>query len=948
MKSGSLDLRQSVIATLWWSLWLTWYGVGGLSGVRAADLSLPAFDFTERDACASWTGAHDVAPITCTTTGMVVNITGSDPYFHGPARNYPVGQLLWLHVRLKSEQAGVLQVFYYTSGPSEAQSVRIIVPGGHWYEGVVPVPALGSGYSLRIDPPGTGGTCVLGRLWFEERTIYPAPDWPKPEAPALGADALETQSGVVRLRHHPSLVGGFEVHVDNLKAAVGNSAAQGAYIVDGQARWFPWGNGPANDSTVRKIGEKIQVNSTWTDSDGGHWILDQLFEPGAADTLEVVTTVIVDQDRAALYLPVFTLLPGVGSFGTNKNQGLLAGVEYLENEPSSSEADLTGLASARQVPDTLKITLPLMAVQAEDRYVGLVWEPGQLFCAVHDSPDRIFKSGGHLLGILFPGSDGVNRDESSLIPYKPETLAANQPLRLRARIIGGRGNSIVPAVQHYVRLAGLPPVPQTGYNAQGYFELAAHGWLDSRIRETNLFRHAYWSGFNPQPAADAATWMSWLSEQVDSPALAARLTDAAAGAISVLARANYNAAQIGHVRYPLPALVFGAVLDCANQAEESGRSLLSRFEPDGSVHYQPTVGGTDYGKTYWAPDANGLTATIVLSLLEAATFSGDPALLQEGLRKLRAMDKFRYTVPRGAQTWEIPLHTPDILASAYLVRVYTLGYELSGDPAFLETARYWAWTGVPFVYLTPPTSQPVGLYSTIPVLGASGYIAPVWIGLPVQWCGLVYADAIRRFARWDASGPWKQIADGVAAAGVQHTWPLSDTERQGLLPDSYQLRLQLSDGPAINPATLQPLAISLFGRPAPYEFHTFPAHRLLLHAPGSVTEIEELSSGISFHFQPWSRQPVRLLMNGVWQTPILRINHVNAALGSPHQYSKAEGRLVLFLTGPADIEISHPALATLNIRPSPRGGSVDLSWPLGASNLRTPDLWKWAEPTAPQ
>ncbi len=353
---------------------------------------------------------------------------------------------------------------------------------------------------------------------------------------------------------------------------------------------------------------------------------------------------------------MFTLLPGVGSYGTNKNQALLAGVEYLENESSSSEADITGPAPARQVPDTLKITLPLMAVQAEERYVGLVWEPGPLFCAVHDSPDRIFKSGGHLLGILFPGSDGVNHDENSLIPYKPETLTANQPLRLRVRIIGGRGNSVVPAIQHYVRLAGLPPVPQTGYDAPGYFELAAHGWLDSRIRETNLFRHAYWAEFKPQPAADAAMWMSWRAEQVDSPALATRLNDAAAGALSMLPRANYNAAQIRHVRYPLPALVFGAVLDCANQAKESGRSILSRFEPDGSVHYQPTTGGTDYGKTYWAPDANGLTATVVLSLLEAATFSGDTALLQEGLLKLRAMDKFRYTIPRRSRRHRSLLH----------------------------------------------------------------------------------------------------------------------------------------------------------------------------------------------------------------------------------------------------------------------------------------------------
>ena len=58
---------------------------------------------------------------------------------------------------------------------------------------------------------------------------------------------------------------------------------------------------------------------------------------------------------------------------------------------------------------------------------------------------------------------------------------------------------------------------------------------------------------------------------------------------------------------------------------------------------------------------------------------------------------------------------------------------------------------MPFVYLTPPNNKPVGAYSTIPVFGATQFVAPLWIGLPVQWCGLVYGNAIRRFARHDPS-----------------------------------------------------------------------------------------------------------------------------------------------------------------------------------------------------
>src|SRR5690606_14924416 len=132
---------------------------------------------------------------------------------------------------------------------------------------------------------------------------------------------------------------------------------------------------------------------------------------------------------------------------------------------------------------------------------------------------------------------------------------------------------------------------------------------------------------------------------------------------------------------------------------------------------------------------------------EAAAFCGDRELIAQAIDKLKGLEKFRNTVPRGAQTWEVPLHTPDILASAHLVRAFSLGYELTGRPEFLEQAIEWAWTGVPFVYLVNPAGGSVGPYSTIAVLGATNWKAPVWFGRPVQWCGLVYSDALYRLAR---------------------------------------------------------------------------------------------------------------------------------------------------------------------------------------------------------
>jgi hypothetical protein len=719
----------------------------------------------------------------------------------------------------------------------------------------------------------------------------------------IGPNALTLESGALRLRHSPAALGAFVLEVEGQRVAIGNTASLLGYTVTNTPRWLPLNGSSAPTPLVHATPANLTVSVRTEDRDGARWSLEQRFTVGTPGTLEVESRVTVDQDRPVLYLPLLTLLAGVGSHGTNKHQALFAGLEYLENEPSSSEADLEGAAAWRQVPDTLKSTFPLMAIEHGGRYLGLIWEPQPQVAAVFDSPDRQFRSGGHLLGLMFPGSDGSNREQRSLLPYDAALVRAGKPLRVRATLIGGAGSTIVPAVQQYVRLRPLPAVPDPGLTAVAFYERTAHGWLDSRIRESNLFRHAYWPGFNAQPASDAALWMLWLSTKTTNRDLAARLTNAVAQAIAQVVPANYNASQIGHIRYPVPALVFGSVLENAAQAASIGRSLLDQFQPDGTVVYRPRPGATDYGRTHWARHASGLTATVVASLLEAAAFSGDRGLQEEALKRLRSLDQYRETVPRGAQTWEVPLHTPDILASAHLLRAYTLGYELTGDRALLEQARYWAWTGVPFVYLSPPTPEPIGLYSTIPVLGATGWVAPVWIGLPVQWCGLVYADALYRFIGHDPSGPWQQIADGITAAGIQHSWPASDADRQGLLPDVFQLRAQLRDGPAINPATVQLPALRFYREPLAYDFHCFRPHAWTIHAPGELRDLVERANGLSFRWQPWAPGLGHILVTGVWRPPHLRINGRDTPLDSPHEYLADQGRLVLGVTGTAMVEL---------------------------------------------
>ena len=297
--------------------------------------------------------------------------------------------------------------------------------------------------------------------------------------------------------------------------------------------------------------------------------------PGASrcGAIDVRTTVEVDEDRDVAFLPIFVLLPGVGSFGTAKRQAVFPGLEYLEDEPSSSELDVIGPASRRLLPDPVKVTIPMAAVAADGRYVGVTWDPGtgtarDRFSPIFDSPDRTFQSGGHAIGVIFPGYDRDRRVEGSLMPARPTTLKAHEPLVESVTIFGGKGASVVPALQQYVKLRGLPKVPPVtdAEGADAYLSLAAHGWLDSGIREGDQYRHAIPGNFRPQPAADAALWQEWLATQVSDEALAGRLREAAKAAIARVDPPGYDSAGIGHVRYPVESLVYGHVGENADRA----------------------------------------------------------------------------------------------------------------------------------------------------------------------------------------------------------------------------------------------------------------------------------------------------------------------------------------------------------------------------------------------
>ncbi|MHC4323686.1 MAG: hypothetical protein ACYSUX_05385, partial [Planctomycetota bacterium] len=692
-----------------------------------------------------WTGNDRVENLSYSSEGLLVKSTGEDPWIEGPAVDLPGDKIIRVKIRMKSNADAGAELFYgreFRAGDSVRFNART---DGKWHDySLVIREKLGPGTRFRLDPCMGAGRVIIAGISIETISQISAPALEKPKEPDRTSQSLSSVvSGGLEFEHYRGAWGNFALKVNGVEMASGYQSELIGLVFDEQPEWLNLKNANVtfdNPSSSRASSK---------DSQGGTWEIRRSIKAAKQQgTLIVEIELKADKDRDIIHIPWLTIFPGLGTFGQRKDQGLLAGLEYLCDEPSSSKADIATLDHLRRVPDPVKITFPLMAITRGGNYIGLIWEPSEGVAATFDSPDRIYNSGAHVMALSAPAV-GELRFENDLYANTPLRLEANKPLKTTLRIIGGSGKSIIPAVRHYVELNGLPAVPQFEGGFDAAVDLLAHGWLDSQINENGLFRHAVWGeNFPARPAAEAAMYIDWLANHTKNESLRERLSNEKSRALSKIPPRQPFTSSVSHAHLPTAPFIFGRTFQFVQQRRSQAKSLLTGFDADGVKLYRP--GKKDYSKTHFAKHANGLGGRDIAGILEGAVLSADRELISEALKLLdKQTSLYADTVPRGAQTWEVPLHTPDILASAYMVKAYTLGYMISGRQEYLDQARYWAWTGVPFIYLQAPTSGRVGAYSTIAVLGATNWKAPLWLGRPVQWCGLVYCSALHLLSEFD-------------------------------------------------------------------------------------------------------------------------------------------------------------------------------------------------------
>ncbi len=533
------------------------------------------------------------------------------------------------------------------------------------------------------------------------------------------------------------------------------------------------------------------------DAEGAAWWVQCTFTLGHEDrNIKADYRLGCDQPRGLL------AFDGPMLYALDRDEAVFPGLEWLvPGEVSSSTLDIDPHHPHRMryVVHPNFVTFPAIAMRSRHGVVGLVWGAYQKWDGERDrlsvvfaSPDRFRHCRAHVAGVFLPTvPDFVEpnaREATTPYPLEPE-----RPLRLRCRLVAdGLATHPFAPLDEWLRrhpLAEPTALPHKTY--EGEVQFSMRGYLES-LWEAET--QEWWNskGGNPlmcklgRPRHYVA---DLLVGEILSPDEAVRK--------QCRQRAEEVLKLIGG-EARVDAQRYGGRADLAYANPGRAAALLASMCEDGSWRFdadrrdQGVFKGRDYHEL--GPDEAvelGTCARNAYLVLNYARIAGDWDAYERMRKTLELMETFR--VPRAAQVWEVPVHTPDILAAADAVDAYVEAYRFSGDERWLRDAVIWARRGLPFVYLWGDDEKPFLLGASIPVLGATWYRGS-WFGRPVQWNGLRYANALLKldetvpgigldvYARDKARPPWRHIAELIIRSAI-HQQDL-EGENAALWPDN--------------------------------------------------------------------------------------------------------------------------------------------------------------------
>ncbi len=561
------------------------------------------------------------------------------------------------------------------------------------------------------------------------------------------------------------------------------------------------------------LGEAIvRLSDEQKDADGVTWTLQLLLTlTEDARRIKAAYRLTVDSPRELLAFRGTEIYAGHKSMRDKKAAALFPGLEFLENEePSSNPRDAAPPLNNRLVPHPYKITVPVMAVELQKSIVGIAWNPLESWdgeehnvSAVFASPNSYHREKNHLMGLFLPTVPKWVK-ENERVAETAYTFTPERPISLACEIIADGNTTILDAVTHWTSAYGTPAPLNPPRSDEEELLLSRHGFMDTTWdAEARQSRHcADWPSQN-EPGFATLLWYDYLITKSDP--VKARVMEIADKTVAEGGPAALVARGSCHILSGEFPFYVGHLEAALAHYEDEVAPLLSSQAADGSWAFQPASERTESLGTP-GDVVLGTCAVNALKLLKHARITGNSVSLEAGKKALAFMNRF--SVPRGAQTWECPLYEPDILAAAYAIGAYIEAHEITGNKSYLKRAEYWAKAGLPFLYHWYLPDRPGMLFGSIPVFGTTFHTHP-WFGVPVQWNGLVYAYYLQQLDRHKRDEKWRDIAEGITISAMYQQW--TEGELKGTYPDGFYGFCTEGKGPHLNPEDIMVNVYTLRG-----------------------------------------------------------------------------------------------------------------------------------------
>lgn len=681
---------------------------------------------------------------------------------------------------------------------------------------------------------------------------------------------------------------------------------------------------PFASATVRGPDEvptyfEFDTAGTVEDADGVLTCIDTVVDPRIGD---VTCTVIVRGTDVETRLTSCADLDVLRLEGPRMieerppTHALLPGLEYLEAGETSSDPSWTGTVHGRRErPPAYRVTAPSVSIEYDrddaNDTGNRAWVATMTWAdwgrdAIHADgvPAVEFRSIGDVgsFASVFVPARGFRDARDDPYAAEPLRVGAGESLSLRTSFAIDSGTIEDVFERHWI--AHTPEPPPIGFVSPHERAIGAprpgpgeDGALE-RVIATSLRAYA-------ETLFDGVSrWKTHIAIQeayADRPEMAAAVVAEAARSQRADLLASTGLAADASVE----SLLGDAGGFVGPKAYSKAVAAIAAMAPDGGVAYSITpeasarvaaladahgASGDDLGEV--GRTNAGLIAGAVLPLLEYAACTRDPLFVAAAERALARMNSF--TVPRGSQTWEIHAETPDLYAAAQCARANVWGWRTTGDERYLDEAQRWIRTGLPFLYWWSPApngavqavhvadedgegpnlaerdpsafyadvDRPILPFASIPVFGTSWYAVP-WFGIPVQWCGLAWANAVREL---DAIRPMPEhvrVADGIFRSAANQQ--CDSGYLAGTLPDSWDLARDSSRQPYIVPERLVEYAYRCLGAPnvGVVQYARIEGSEWTHVATRSLLEdVEQLEGRLSISSRYFAGQDASLILGG--------------------------------------------------------------------------------------